>query len=183
MAELSLNSHKVYVTGGPGGGKTTLSRDLAAALGTPLCELDAMMLDGEARGVPYDVLIREVVHRVLELDAWVAEGAYLGWVDLLLRQADLVVWLDVPWRIASYRILSRHVKKELRRNNPFPGWPRLLRFWRWSRGYYKNENPPGLRLGVPDTRDTAIEILAPYKDKLVVCRTVKDAVALLTPSR
>ena len=114
------------------------------------------------------------------MDAWVAEGAYLGWAEPLLRQAELVVWMDISWRVASYRIISRHIKATLARNNRFPGWRRLYRFWRWSGRYYSDQNPPGLNsYGVPDTKATADERLVPYKDRLVVCRSQKNAEMLV----
>lgn len=54
-------------------------------------------------------------------DTWIARGAYLDWVEPLLLEADLVVWLDVPWRVASYRIIFRHVRATTARKNRFPG--------------------------------------------------------------
>ncbi len=140
-------------------------------------------LRGEARGDPLELIYREVTARVINMDAWIVDGAYLEWTEPLLRQAEIIVWMDVPWRVASYRILSRHIKATIARNNPFPGWRQLYRFWLWSRRYYKDRNPPGITWGVPHTRGTAIEHLAPYKNKLVVCHNQKDAELLLASRR
>ena len=171
---------KIFITGGPASGKTTLSRRLAALLDVPAYELDGLLLGGEAGAVPFEVASNRVVSRITDVDTWVVEGAYLGWVAPLLRQADLVVWMDVPWRVASYRIVSRHVKATAARNNRFPGWRNLYRFWRWSGRHYKDQNPPGLNSwGVPDTRATAVEYLAPYEEKIVACRTKKGVEQLL----
>ena len=177
-----MNVRKVFITDGPASGKTTLAQRITAALNAPAYNLDSVYLNME-RTAPDDriqALFKEEVARITATDAWVAEGAYLGLTEPLMRYAELVLWLDVPWRVASYRILSRHVKASIARNNRFPGWRRLYRFWRLSSKYYSNQNPPGLnRYGVPSTRATAIELLEPYKDKLVVCRTQKDVEALL----
>ena len=156
---------KIFITGGPASGKTTLSRRIAAMLDIPVCELDGLLLGEEAHGEPFEGRFNLVVSKITNMNTWVVEGAYLGWVEPLMHQADLIVWMDVPWRVASYRIISRHVKATVARNNRFPGWQRLYRFWRWSGRYYKSHNPPGLNSwGVPDTGATAVEYLAPYKE-------------------
>jgi len=165
---------KLYITGGPASGKTTLSRSLAATLEVPVHEMDGVLLSHEGREEPFEATSNRAVSRITAEDSWVVEGSYLGWVDPLLRQADLVVWMYVPWRVASYRIIFRHVKATVARNNRFPGWRNLYRFWRWSGKFYKSQNPSGLNpWGVPDTRATMIEYLTPYKDKLVACQINK----------
>lgn len=86
----------------------------------------------------------------------------------------------MPWRVASYRIISRHIKATLAGNNRWPGWRRLYSFWRWSGRYYGNQNASGLNeWGVPETKRTAASLLAPYADKLTVCRSNREIEALL----
>lgn len=168
--------HKVFITGGPASGKTTLAPRIAAALNLPAVELDALLLNSEARGESFIEGSNKVVSEILVMDSWIAEGAFLGWVDPLLRDAEMILWMDIPWRVASYRIISRHVKATLARNNRFPGWRRLYRFWSWSRRYYKDQNPTGYNsYGLPNTKSTAAKQLAPYDGKLVMCRTRTQA--------
>ena len=175
---------RVFITGGPASGKTTLAQHLAAALGVPAYELDGLLLAGEARGEPFEVISRDALSSILAENAWVVEGAYLGWTEPLLRRADLIVSMDVPWRVASYRIITRHIRATVARNNRFPGWRRLYQFWRWSGAYYNSQDAPALHWsGVPDTKATAIRYLAPYEDKLVTCRTLRDAEMLLMGKR
>lgn len=107
--------------------------------------------------------------------AWVSEGAYLGWARPLFERADIVVWLDVSWRVASYRIIARHLKAELSRSNQHPGWRRLKAFWTWSYRYYHDSHAHTLnKWGVPLTRSHALEELRQYREKLVVCRTMRE---------
>jgi hypothetical protein len=82
--------------------------------------------------------------RLAAEDQWLSEGSFVGGNETVFRRADLIVWIDVLWRVASYRILSRHVKLSLARKNRFPGLLQLYRFWRWSSRYYANRNPAGL---------------------------------------
>ena len=44
---------KVHITGGPGSGKTTLSSQIAASLNVACYELDALALELEAAGRPF----------------------------------------------------------------------------------------------------------------------------------
>lgn len=97
----------------------------------------------------------------------------LGWTDQLFRAADLVVWLDVPWRVALWRMVLRHIRAELRRNNRHPGVQRLLRFLWYTRHYYTSSTPP---VPIPtdgDGQATCVEAahrLAAYPDKSIRLR-------------
>ena len=138
----------------------------------PCYELDHLLLDLEELEKPIEESSHEIVTKLVALDTWVIEGSYLEWVEPLLRRADLIVWMDIPWRVASYRIIARHFKATIARNNRFPGLLRLYRFWRWSSRYYHDKNQPGFTLdGVPRTRSTAIGHLAKFDDKLVTAST------------
>ncbi len=173
---------RVHFTGGPGGGKTTAARQLAQARGAPWYDLDGMLLEMEGR-LPVLQAIEEVAARLPSIalqPAWVSDGAYLGWAQPLLDAADLIVWIDLPPRVALFRILARHLKADLRRDNRFPGWRRLMRFWRWCLRYYRDGNPPGINVyGTPETRAHTAAALRSYEGKLRVCRSNKDLAALL----
>ncbi len=145
----------------------------------PLYELDGILLRLEAAGKTVAEMATEA-RRIASSDYWVSEGAYVGHVEILFQQADVIIWLDIPWWVASYRIISRHIKAEMSRNNRFPGWRRLYYFWRWSGRYYDNKNHPGLNIvGVPNTRQTLVSILEPYEYKLRVCRNAREIETLL----
>src|SRR5215213_7402642 len=136
---------RIHITGGPGSGKSTLAAGLAMVLGGPYIDLDGRMLEIK----PLDVVIDQqheydafIAARDADLEAatraesWVSDGSFVGVSKVAFERADLVVWMDAPARVALYRIVARHVKAELRRNNRFPGWQRLYLFWRWSARFY-----------------------------------------------
>jgi adenylate kinase family enzyme len=177
---------RIHVTGGPGSGKTRLARRLAAVLDVPLIDLDEMMLDLDARSPR--PLIAEAFHEqmlantrpLLQGDAWVSDGAYLGWAMPFFDAADLIVWMQAPWRVASYRIITRHIRADLARNNRFPGYRRLFAFWRWYRSFYAGRNPEGLNAyGMPNTIHTLREAVQSHAEKVVSCRTNSDIAALM----
>ena len=171
----------MFISGGPASGKTTLAPSLAANLNLPAVELDGLLLESQARGESFNEGYEKIPTMIASMDSWVVEGAYLEWVDPLLHEAELIVWIDVPWRVASYRIITRHVKATIARNNRFPGWRRLSRFWLNSRRYYKDQDQPGFNpYGLPKTRSTAARYLTPFGQKVVMCRTRAEAERIVT---
>lgn len=168
--------------GGPGSGKTTLARRVAALLGTAVHEMDWVGWErdtGRERTVPEKL---ERVRAICGQAAWVTEGTMLGWTDPLLRSADLAVWLDVPWPVAVWRMLLRHIRAERAGGNPHPGWRRLFRFIWYTRHYYLDLHP-----GPPvppngegrATRARTAARLAALGEKGVRCRTPSQLAALL----
>jgi cytidylate kinase len=178
LADVAQRARRVHVTGGPGSGKTHLARRLAAARSIPVHDLDALMLGAGDR---FDRLSGDgMVAELTGLPEWVSDGVYFGWASPFLERADLVVWLDIPPHVALYRMVARHVRLEVTRRNRFPGWRRFYRFWRWAARYYAERNEPGIdHLGIPNTRSTVETALAPYADKLVVCRSNREAADFL----
>ena len=179
---------RIHITGGPGAGKSTLSKLLATKLDVEALDLDGRGLAELARfSTPFDyeaiVAVRQDASAAFaSAEAWISEGSNILVAKPLLERADMIVVLYTPWRVASYRILMRHIKATLARNNRFAGLHRLFRFWRWSARFYSNSNPPGLNeWGTPTTEATMEDLLAPYNAKLTRCRT-KDEIRMLLSS-
>jgi hypothetical protein len=74
-------------------------------------ELDALV-HGPGWAETPDEELRERVEPIVASDSWVIDGSYqrkLG--DLVLRAADLVVWLDLPIRIWLPRLIRRTTRR------------------------------------------------------------------------
>ena len=94
-----------------GNGKTTFGRELARRLEVPFVELDALV-HGPGWVETPDEELRAQVEPIVASEAWVIDGSYhrkLG--DLVLREADLVVWLDLPIRVWLPRLIRRTVRR------------------------------------------------------------------------
>ncbi|HEY6958317.1 MAG TPA: adenylate kinase [Candidatus Limnocylindria bacterium] len=99
---------RVSVVGSTGSGKTTLGRELAAILGVPHVELDALNWGAGWTMVPattFQQRVRDAISR----DAWVVDGNYggQGAREIVWECADTVVWLDFPLGVILARLFRR----------------------------------------------------------------------------
>jgi len=156
----SARPQRIYIIGGGGSGKTTLGRQLARALGLDLTELDGSSGAGvRTRG-----------------SRWVIEGVFVWGTAVWLERADLIVWLDLPWRIARRRILTRHLRLTAAGANPHRGWRLLWQFLRFQRRYYTA--PARVPAGPGDwdaiTRAATARLVRGHEGKVVVLRSPRE---------
>jgi len=145
---------RVAVIGGSCTGKTTTARMLAARLGVPHVELDALHPDPGWQEASADVLQARVDAALAAApDGWVADGNYHGKLGTsVLEHADTVVFLDLPFRTALRRVLWRTLWRSLTRKELWNGNRETLRnaFSRQSivwwvirqHGSYREKWPP-----------------------------------------
>ncbi len=174
---------RIHIIGGPASGKTTMARRLGASLDLPVYHLDTVCYVGPlfAR--------RDLKARLADLsciatqEAWITEGTHIWWTDELLRRAEMIVWLDIPGRIALWRILLRHFEENplsIRRGLRLRKLLGDLRL-RWR--YYHNRtllSPEVLGDDTVKNRVTTAQYVASYADKLICCRSGKDVEVFLT---
>jgi adenylate kinase family enzyme len=121
---------RVAVMGGACAGKTTVSRRLAERLGVPHIELDSLHHDAGWNEAPPEVL-QTRVRAAFEAasDGWVCDGNYrtkLG--NLVLEQADTLVFLDPPFARTFGRSLRRTVGRTITREELWNGNREQIRF-------------------------------------------------------
>ena len=92
-------------------GKTTFARALAAKLGVPHVELDALFWHpGWVESSAAE--LRERVQPALAGDGWVVDGNYSGKLGrYVIDQADEIVWLDLPLHTTWWRLLRRTLRR------------------------------------------------------------------------
>jgi adenylate kinase family enzyme len=114
---------RVAVIGGSSTGKTTLSRGLAALLGVPHIELDALHHDPGWTEVSAEVLQARVDAAMAAApDGWVADGNYHGKLGMsVLERADTVVFLDLPFLLTLGRVVRRTIRRSLTREELWNG--------------------------------------------------------------
>lgn len=140
---------RVNLKGTSGSGKSTFGVELARRLDLPYVELDALH-HGPNWSEPTDEEFRARVREAMDAapQGWVIDGNYevkLG--DLVIAEADTIVWLDLPFRIKTRRLWRRTAQRirndvELWNGNKesWRGalWGRDALFWWMVRGHFRH---------------------------------------------
>jgi adenylate kinase family enzyme len=140
---------RVNVKGISGSGKTMFAVELARRLGLPYVELDALH-HGPNWSEPTDEVFRARVREAMDAapDGWVIDGNYEGKLgELVLAEADTIVWLDPPFRVKARRLWRRTARRiredvELWSGNKETWrnvlWGREALFWWMVRGHFRH---------------------------------------------
>ncbi|MBK1689218.1 AAA family ATPase [Rubrivivax gelatinosus] len=111
---------RVVVIGTSGAGKSTFAKRLAARLGVPRVELDALhWLPGWTARDPDDFRAR--VAEAVAGEAWVADGNYSVARDVLWPRATDIVWLNYGRHVVWPRVLRRTVARVAGRQELWAG--------------------------------------------------------------
>jgi adenylate kinase family enzyme len=199
MRQVVLRTHscyrekvqRIHIIGGSGSGKTMLARQVAASLGIPFYHLDEIYFGSDSyfkeemeTHRPLDARLDDVCYIAAQA-AWVTEGNYLWWTEELLRRADIIIWLDLPWRVTAWRIIIRQVRKGLTNPTHYSIGHKLSRFMRFflrQRKYYLSSilvEPNPHNDDSAKNRVTTAHYLVPYNDKLERCYSVSQAETFL----
>jgi cytidylate kinase len=188
---------RVHVIGGPGTGKTTVGRAIAAELGLSLVELDRAIAYGPPRAdeaLPFSSWERVTwddrllaATALANAPAWVSEGVYAGWTEPLVARADFVIWLDLPgWRAAAGVLRRQRDRARLRDPDRYH-WRDTLRLARRAAVGYRFGPPAStedlMALDRANSAATTATFLAPHAAKVFHCRSrasVHRALAAVT---
>lgn len=103
---------RVLVAGTSGSGKTTLAARVAAVLGVPNVEVDALFHGPLwTRRTTFEA----DVEAFSAGQAWACEWQYTDVRPLLATRADLLVWLDLPRSTVMRQVAVRTLRRRLRR--------------------------------------------------------------------
>jgi energy-coupling factor transporter ATP-binding protein EcfA2 len=122
---------RILILGRTGSGKTTLARELAAALGIPHVELDSLYFGPNFSRAPLS-LLRERTTAAIAGDRWVTDGNKRTVRDLVWPRADTIIWLDYPLYVSLWRLLKRArtrtvaLSAEAAQNDRRAGLPRQM---------------------------------------------------------
>jgi len=103
---------RVAILSGPSGsGKSTFGRALAVRLGVPYVETDSLV-HGPGWAERSADEVRASLAPTLALDGWVIDNPYRRLVgNLVVDEADTLIWLDMPMRAWLPRLLYRTLRR------------------------------------------------------------------------
>ncbi len=119
FAGAALVSHtgfvqRISVVGNSGSGKTTIARSIAAGLGIPHLELDAVF--HQPAWQPLETSeFRRIVSEFTAGPSWVVDGNYSKVRDIVWGRADTVVWVDPPRHRVMRQLLARTLRRMVTR--------------------------------------------------------------------
>ena len=110
----------MVVIGTTSSGKSTLAKALAEKLFLDFIELDALHWEPNWRMAEIGVF-RTRVESALQSNTWVVAGNYHVVRDLVWARAQAVIWLDYPFPIVFWRLLTRTIRRAVTREELWNG--------------------------------------------------------------
>jgi hypothetical protein len=158
---------------------------IGQAIDLPTHHLDEIARVGGGTGPERSAEERAAdIRRIVDSGRWVADGIHLGWTEPLFEAAELIVWLDhLSWRRSSVMIVKRFwrdARAEMRRQRGLRKFTRFSSFARRlsdliravpeTRAYHRGSSD-----STGPTYAATYAALLPYREKLVWCRSKKEA--------
>ncbi len=114
MTPAGLGSEpRIVVVGTTGSGKTTVGRCIAEALGVPFIEMDALNWGPNWTERPLEVFRKEL-REAISGPSWVLDGNYSKVRDVYFPKATAFVWLDYPFLVNLWQLLTRTIRRGVR---------------------------------------------------------------------
>jgi adenylate kinase family enzyme len=115
-----FSSKRIVVIGPTSSGKSTLAGQLAKKIGANFIELDALHWEPNWVEAPNEVF-RERVQTAIKSANWVVAGNYHIVRDIVWSRAEAIIWLDYPFHIVFWRLLTRTIRRVAKREKLFAG--------------------------------------------------------------
>ncbi|MFS0727664.1 DNA topology modulation protein [Paenibacillus sp. 1P07SE] len=130
---------RILILGSGGSGKSTLAQRLSRILDLPVIHLDRYYWKADWVPTPNEEWDQMVEHFTFE-QRWIMDGNYSRTMDLRIKHADVIIYLDLPTWLCLYRILKRrimyHKKTRPDMNEACPekiDWPFLKWVWNYRK--------------------------------------------------
>lgn len=132
---------RIAVIGSGGAGKSTFAEELGRRLGLPVVHLDRLFWRPGWHPTPPDEW-RAIQRGLVDRPDWIIDGNYGATFHLRLEAADVVVFFDLPRRVAISGVIRRW-RRHRGRDVQAAGCAERLRldFLRWVWRYPRDSRP------------------------------------------
>ncbi len=153
---------RIVVVGTTSSGKSTLAKAIAEKFNLDFIELDALHWEPSWKEADVGVF-RKRVETATSSQSWVVAGNYRIVRDLIWPKAQAVIWLDYPFHIVFWRMLTRTIRRAVTREELWNGnrenfWIHLkfwsddsLFYWLFKTYWRRKRETPAL-LDLPEHR-------------------------------
>lgn len=120
---------RTVIVGTTSSGKSTLASQLAEIISADFIELDALHWEANWVGAKPEVF-RKRVETATSSQTWVVAGNYHVVRDIIWQRAEVIIWLDYPFQIVFWRLLTRTIRRAITQEELWNGnresfWPHL----------------------------------------------------------
>ena len=105
---------RIVIIGTTSSGKSTLAEKLSHKLRLDFIELDALHWEPNWKEAETPIF-RQKVDIATQSTGWVVAGNYSDVRDIVWSRAKAVIWLDYPFHIVFWRLLTRTVRRAVTR--------------------------------------------------------------------
>ena len=138
---------KIIVIGCGGAGKSTFSRKLSNKLDIPVYHLDKLFWNKGWIETPQKEFNKKI-KVVISKDKWIIDGNYIKTIDIRAKDADTIIFINMPTYICLYRIFKRRfMYRGKSRPDMADGCPEGIdiEFFKWVLSYNKKIRPEILK--------------------------------------
>ncbi len=112
---------KIAIVGSAGTGKSTLARALGSILNIEVIHLDRYFWLPGWKEKPKEARV-QILQGLVQEEKWIIEGTYFSTSDIRLKEADTIIFLDMPHSLCLWRVIRRHLEYS-KHKQPHPDLP------------------------------------------------------------
>lgn len=111
-----MRMQRIVIIGSSGSGKSTLAREVGDSLKLPVIHLDKYYWHPGWVGTA-EAEWQKTVATLIQGDQWIIDGNFRQTLDMRLKAADTIIFLDMPRWLCAWRAVKRRLQYQ---NNPRP---------------------------------------------------------------
>ena len=158
---------RIRVLGTSGSGKTYLAKKLSNGLKIRYYDLDDIFWRKKYTEKLKKHKRKEKATKLTKRKKWIIEGIYGDWSVSSFKKSDLVVWLVPPFRVRSWRIFKRFLKRKSNKSIE-ESWKDCLGLIKYSGKYKRKSNEDS------ESYKSHKEIINKHKINFIILRNKKQ---------